>query len=452
MHDSTQRPILFVGMSYTGINPMFVIARELSRRGREDIWFAAEEHLRPDVEQLSVDSKVNFVSLGEAIPGITTSMWDDESYRTLTQPSKWKGLLALTRQMSDPDSYYTKYRLLEAEVEHIKPALMVMDVTCLHAIDIAMKYKIPYVLSSPYIPSNTCSIFKVKLPRGYPTPLSGNPQKMTLSQRVANRLFKLWTQVLPLGLGMEIIRFAKVFRKVGVTVQLNPTPRLDAAEMLLCHSLLDIDYPFDVPGKLHALGAMIPPLPQAPGDELIEWLDAHESTVFIAFGTVTRLTREQVRGVVEAARRLEGEHTVLWKLPRSQQALLPPAAGLPGNLRIENWIPSQLDVLAHPNVRVFFNHAGANSFHEGIHFGKPMLIRPLWFDCMDIAVRAVDAGLGLVVDPAETIDPDEVVGKLTRLLTEDSFRERAEHWAERQLATGGVATAADLILGCPALR
>ncbi|MGH3374564.1 MAG: hypothetical protein ACRDP6_07485 [Actinoallomurus sp.] len=123
------------------------------------------------------------------------------------------------------------------------------------------------------------------------------------------------------------------------------------------------------------------------------------------------------------------------KLPRDYPTAL---SGFPRQMT-----PSQLDVLAHPNVRVFFNHAGANSFHEGIHFGKPLLMRPLWFDCDDIAVRAADSGIGLVVDPTETIDPDDVVSNLTRPLTEDSFRERAEHRAERQHATSGVRTAAD---------
>ena len=452
MNDSPHRPILFASISYSGANPMFVIASELSRRGREDIWFATEEHCRADVEQISVKTKVRFVSLGEASPKVTPSMWDDESYRVLTQRSSWRGLLALTRQMADSESYYEKYRLLEAEVEHIKPALMVIDIGCAHAIDLAMTKKIPYVLSSPYIPSNTCSIFRLKLPRGYPTMLSGLPRQMTLSQRVANRLFKLWTLVSPIGLGMEIVRLAKVFKKVGVTAQLNPAPRFDAAEMVLCYSMFGMDYPFPAPDKLHAIGAMIPPLPQMPGDEIADWLDAHESTIFIAFGTITRSTREDVGALVEAVGRLGGEHAVLWKLPRAQQALLPPADELPDNLRIEEWIPSQLDVLAHPNVRAFFTHAGANSFHEGIHFGKPMLLHPLWFDCKDIAVRAADSGVGLVIDPAKEIDPDDVVSKLTSLLTQDSYREQAEYWAERQHAAGGVRTAADLILGCPAVN
>lgn len=206
------RPILFAGMSYSGVNPMFVIASELSRRGREGIWFAAEKHLRADVEQLS----------------------------------------------------YGKYRLLEAEVENIKPA-----------------------------------------------------------------------------------------------------PKLDAAEMVLCYSMLDMDYPFSAPDNVHTIGAMIPALPQMPRDEITDWLDAHESTVFIAFGTITRLTREQVGALVETVRGLGSEHAVLWKLPRAQQALLPPADEPPDNLRIEDWIPSQLRCAGSSECPGLFQSRGREQFPRG---------------------------------------------------------------------------------------
>jgi hypothetical protein len=66
--------------------------------------------------------------------------------------------------MLNADSYYEKYRRLDAEVEHIEPALMVIDVSCVHAMDVAIARKIPYVLSAPYLPSTACSMFKVKLP------------------------------------------------------------------------------------------------------------------------------------------------------------------------------------------------------------------------------------------------------------------------------------------------
>ncbi|MDI5941500.1 glycosyltransferase, partial [Micromonospora sp. DH15] len=135
---------------------------------------------------------------------------------------------------------------------------------------------------------------------------------------------------------------------------------------------------------------------------------------------------------------------VLWKLPAGQRHRLP--GPLPPHVRVEEWIPSQLDVLAHPNVRAFVCHGGANGFHEGVHFGQPMLMTPFWLDCYDIAARAVDAGVGLALDRPPHVDAGEVAAKLRRLLTEESFRERSRHWGEQCRRAGGVGRAADLVL------
>ncbi|MFB6556896.1 glycosyltransferase, partial [Streptomyces sp. NPDC056405] len=198
---------------------------------------------------------------------------------------------------------------------------------------------------------------------------------------------------------------------------------------------------------------MVPPLPQAPDDDgLGDWLSAQKSVVYMGFGTITRLTRVQVAALVEVARRLGGAgHQVLWKLPREQQELLPPAEQLPDNLRIEGWVPSQLDVLAHPNVKVFFTHAGGNGYNEGMYFGKPLVVRPLWVDCYDQAVRGRDFGISLTLDQPRDMDVNDVVDKLTRVLETPSFRRNAERLGALQRAAGGRAAAADLILGLPVL-
>jgi polyene glycosyltransferase len=218
---------------------------------------------------------------------------------------------------------------------------------------------------------------------------------------------------------------------------------------VLCYSIPEMDYPFDIPEKIRTVGALVPPLPQAAPGELGEWLNAQKSVVYMGFGTITRLTRDQVEAFVQVAYRLEGRHSILWKLPRDQQRFLP--AKLPGNLRIETWVPSQLDVLAHPNVKLFFTHAGGNAYTESIYFGKPMVSRPLWVDCYDQAVRAQSFGVGLTLDKPHTVDPQDVVNKLTRVLDDPEFRENAERLAALQHAAGGRKTAADLILSLPAL-
>lgn len=212
-----------------------------------------------------------------------------------------------------------------------------------------------------------------------------------------------------------------------------------------------MDYPFPVPDWLRPVGPMIPPLPQAaPDPALTAWLDAHESVVYQAFGTLIRFTREQIGALVEVARRLDGRHHVLWKLPTAQQHLLP--ATLPPNLRVESWLPSQLDVLAHPHVRLFFNHAGSNSFHEALYFGKPQVLWPLFVDCYDEAVRGEDHGFALRLDRTDTVTADDATDKLERVLTDPSYRDSADRFAALMRAAGGRRAAADLLLELPALE
>jgi polyene glycosyltransferase len=110
---------------------------------------------------------------------------------------------------------------------------------------------------------------------------------------------------------------------------------------------------------------------------------------------------------------------------------------VPDNVRVEHWVPSQFDVLAHPNVKVFFCHAGSNGMHECLNFGKPMVSRPGWIDCHDIAHRIDDAGMGLTLDDVHEVRADDVVDKLTRVLQDPSFTERAQHWTAKQLNAGG---------------
>jgi polyene glycosyltransferase len=343
-----------------------------------------------------------------------------------------------------------QYQALDKAVERIRPVLMVINNLCFHGFQVAMTRKIPFVLTSSLLPSD---LYQHELPRDYPSPTSGLPRSMTSLQRIAHSIFRLRMKLLffnPVILWRGIKYHDVLTRKGGVDRRaLNERAKMETAELAISFSIFGLDYTFPAPPKLHMLGAAVPELPEnPPNDELIDWLDNHSSVVYAAFGTITRLTRDEVNAMIDVAYRLGDTHCLLWKLPEEQQCLLPDVNELPSNVRIESWFRSQHEVLAHKNVRVFFNHGGSNSFHEGVFFGKPLLIRPLWLDCYDIAARTVDSGVGLVVDRPETIDSDDVHHKLTRLLNDKTFTERAQYFAERQRAAGGVAKAADLILGC----
>ncbi|MDH6125727.1 glycosyltransferase [Kitasatospora sp. GP82] len=455
---SAQRPILFVSLPESGLlNPLLVLAAELSRREVPDLWFATDEPRREEVGSLAVAAPVEFASLGEVTPELSAVSWGDEVYREVTQSSRFKAHRAVIRQSYKPALQARKFRRLETVVDKVRPALMVIDCMSSFAVDLALTREIPFVLSVPFLPSNVLTSHnpfgKSYTPQHFPVPHSGLPFPMNFTQRMSNRMFKLRTLAMFFNpaMGKVLSEDSKIRKELRL-----PPPdlmtRIDRAEMVLCNSIPELDYPFEIPGKLKLVGAMTPPLPETEVDGgLSRWLDAQSSVVYMGFGTITRLTREQVGSLVEVARRLDGRHQFLWKLPKEQQHLLPPVESLPGNLRIENWVPSQLDVLAHPKVELFFTHGGGNGFHEGLYFGKPLVVRPLWVDCFDQAVRGRDFGVSLTLDRPQEVDPDDVVDKLTRVLGDPAFRQRAQRLGELQRAAGGRVAAADLLLGLPAL-
>ena len=451
---SSQRPILFVSLPESGLlNPMLVLAEELSRRGVDNLVFATDEHRRADVEALKVHTPVEFCSLGDVVPEMSSLSWDDETYQRVTQRSRFKARRAVIERTFAPKLRVAKYRELEAVVDRVKPALMVVESMCQFGFELAITKKIPYVLSVPFVPSNVLTspvpIGKSYAPADFPVPHTGLPSPMSFRQRMANRIFqwRMMGMFFSSTMRERNAQDTEVRRELGIAPSANSfLAKVDNAEMVLCYSISELDYPFPVPAMVRTVGAMVPPLPQADDSELSGWLDAHESVIYMGFGTITRLSEAEVGSLVEVARRLDGRHEILWKLPEEQQHWLPPKDTLPANLRIESWVPSQLDVLNHPHVKVFFNHAGGNAYHEASYFGKPMVMRPLWVDCYDQAVRGQDFGISLTLDRPHTVDPDDVVDKLTRVLDDDSFRERAERLGQLQRAAGGRQVAADLLL------
>ncbi len=422
------------------LNPMLVVAAEIAQRGTE-VWFACDEEHQDDVEKVE---GLRFASLGPEIPELTPTKWDEGTYREITQRTKWKALRATALHTWPPSLRPDKYVRLSGIADEVKPGLIVTDTIARFAGRLAITRKIPYVIAAPFMPSN---VLFPRVPKGFPMPNSGLPLKMSLGQKISHRMLKLRKMRMMFNPTMvNALKGAiRTNTELGISKESGaPGAIVEHAELLLSYTVPGMDYPIPLPEKMHLLGAMVPPLPEAPPGELTSWLDAHESIVYMGLGTITRLTRQQVEAFVDVARKLDGQHHVLWKLPRAQQDLLPEA--LPPNLRVEAWVPSQLDVLAHPHVRLFLNHGGGGGFNEGLYFGKPMVIYPLWVDCHDQAVRGEDAGISLTLNNSDTIDVEDVVSKITRVLTEPSFRERAEEFRARQLAAGGRETAATMIL------
>lgn len=436
-------PILFSCISQAGqLNPLLAIATELSRRAVADLWFASYADSRPKIEAASRRTQINFIPLD---PKNSTGVkWDEGDLVLQRGPMRTVGYLAPAKKVvNSPEWRIREYRNMLDVIDRIRPGLMIIDILNPSALDAATTRGVPFVVTVPTLPS--CAL---RLPWNYPSPLTDLPRRMNFFRYLSSVLFKFRLRAVILAC-TPVISFVRKCESIGIkNPSANPHVYTDAAAMVLTSSVFGLEYEFPVSPKVRLIGAFLSPESDSQrieDSELSRWLDDNTSVVYLGFGTLLRLSRAQVAALLLAVRGLGAEHKFLWKLSKSQQELLSPTP-LPDNLRVESWIPSQPGVLAHPHVRAFVTHGGANGFHESIYYGKPVLVMPAWSDCYAIARRAVDSGVGLVIDRPATVTGDEVATKIMRILTEDSFRQRAEYWAQRLREAGGVARAADLIL------
>ncbi|MFY1634918.1 glycosyltransferase [Solwaraspora sp. WMMB335] len=433
-----RRPIMFASSSHAGqLNPLLTIAAEMSRRGEPDLWFSVDADARHRVESAATGSPLRY------LPGSDVAMRvDGELYAAMTRgPRTTAGVAALARTTRTAGATGQVYQRTLAHIDRVDPRLMVIDVLSLGALDAATTAGVPYVLSVPYPVS---AAYLSRLPWDYPTPASGLGRQLTTGQKLTNALFRVRLQ---LALLRAVAGPAWRRRAQGLAnASGDPAKYAAAAVAVFGYTVFGLEYPFPTPDNVHLLGAMVPEVrtpPDQPRDELTDWLDQQTSVVYVGLGTLAALSAAQLDAFAEALGRIGPRHQVLWKPPADRRAAL--TGPLPAHIRVEEWIPSQLAVLAHPNVRAFVCHGGANGFHEGIYFGQPMLLTPFWLDCYDIAARAVDAGVGLALDHPPRVDPDEVASKLHRLLSEDGFRQRSRYWGEQSRRAGGVGHAADLL-------
>jgi UDP:flavonoid glycosyltransferase YjiC (YdhE family) len=89
-------------------------------------------------------------------------------------------------------------------------------------------------------------------------------------------------------------------------------------------------------------------------------------------------------------------------------------------------------------------HGGNNTLTECFHFGKPMVVLPLFWDQYDNAQRVNELGFGVRLDTYRFTDA-QMHGALQRVLYDDSLRERAAAAGREIRASNGVTHAANLL-------
>ncbi|KAJ6641205.1 UDP-glycosyltransferase UGT5 [Pseudolycoriella hygida] len=130
------------------------------------------------------------------------------------------------------------------------------------------------------------------------------------------------------------------------------------------------------------------PLP----DDIRDFVEgATNGLIFVSFGTNIRsadLAVDKRSALLKTFAKLK--QRVLWKFEDDN---LP---GLPSNVVIKKWLP-QVDILAHPNTKVFVSHMGIGGYNEAMYHAVPVLAIPFGGDQFTNAERAEKDGWAEII-------------------------------------------------------
>jgi MGT family glycosyltransferase len=156
--------------------------------------------------------------------------------------------------------------------------------------------------------------------------------------------------------------------------------------------------------------------------------------VYLSLGSLASADVELMQGLVDTLAGT-GHRYIVSKGPQHEQIRLA------DNMTGAEFLP-QTSIL--PQVDVVITHGGNNTVTECLHFGKPMIVMPVFWDQHDNAQRVHETGHGIRLDTYGHA-PDELTGAVDRLLADDALHARLEAASRRLQAAAGTAVAADAI-------
>jgi UDP:flavonoid glycosyltransferase YjiC (YdhE family) len=97
-----------------------------------------------------------------------------------------------------------------------------------------------------------------------------------------------------------------------------------------------------------------------------------------------------------------------------------------------------------PLVDIVITHGGNNTTTECFHFGKPMIVLPIFWDQVDNAQRVHETGLGMRL-PTYAFEERELLEAVDRTHADTALRERLQAISARVQGAPGTVRAADLL-------
>ena len=162
--------------------------------------------------------------------------------------------------------------------------------------------------------------------------------------------------------------------------------------------------------------------------------DGDGSLVYLSLGSLGSADVELMRRLVDVLS--SSRHRfVVSKGPRADEVAL--ADNMWGEARVP-----QTSII--PDVDLVITHGGNNTVTEALHFGKPMVVLPLFWDQYDNAQRIDELGFGVRLTTYDFVD-EELTTAIDGLLDDQVLRASLDALGERIRGTEGTRRAADLI-------
>ncbi|MGH2680574.1 MAG: glycosyltransferase [Actinomycetota bacterium] len=162
--------------------------------------------------------------------------------------------------------------------------------------------------------------------------------------------------------------------------------------------------------------------------------DGEGALVYLSLGSLGSADVDLMRRLVDVLSRTN-HRFIVSKGPRADEF------DLPDNMWGEARVP-QTSII--PEVDLVITHGGNNTVTESLHFGKPMVVLPLFWDQYDNAQRMHELGYGVRLATYDCSD-EELTAAVDGLAADDALRSSLDALGERIRDTDGVTRAADLI-------
>jgi MGT family glycosyltransferase len=165
-----------------------------------------------------------------------------------------------------------------------------------------------------------------------------------------------------------------------------------------------------------------------------ELADREGALIYVSLGSLGSGDVPLMRNLVEALAETPHRYVVSQGPQHAEYELTDNMVG-------EEFLP-QVSVL--PQVDLVITHGGNNTTTECLHFGKPMVVMPIFWDQHDNAQRIHETGFGVRL-PTYSVGESDLAGAIDRTLADDGLRGRLAAVADRLQASPGNERAAHLI-------